>query len=207
MDRDILPDGKAVANASMMLDAHGWLSSARRVPSPHCDARPEGAAVELVVVHGISLPPGAFGGDGVERLFTHTLDWDAHPYYQGIRGIEVSSHFFIRRDGELVQFVPCALRAWHAGVSSWGGRERCNDYSVGIELEGTDEVPYTDAQYASLNALLTALRSAYPIREVVGHSDIAPGRKTDPGPAFDWHRLPRDILGAGRQSRAANRDS
>jgi AmpD protein len=177
------------AGKDMSFDDLGWLNAARHAPSPNCDARPEGAAIELAVIHGISLPPGEFGGDGVERLFTNTLDWDAHPYFGEIRGLEVSSHFFIRRDGELVQFVPCALRAWHAGASNWNGRERCNDFSVGIELEGADDTPYTDAQYARLDALLAALKATYPIQAVVGHSDIAPGRKTDPGLAFEWDRL------------------
>jgi AmpD protein len=143
-------------------------------------------------VHGISLPPGEFGGDDVARLFTNTLDADAHPSYASIAGLRVSSHFFIRRDGELQQFVGCNDRAWHAGVSSWRGRERCNDFSVGIELEGTDRVPYEDAQYRRLAALLRALKRRCPtIAEAVGHSDVAPGRKTDPGPAFDWDRLAR----------------
>ncbi|MDA8128109.1 MAG: 1,6-anhydro-N-acetylmuramyl-L-alanine amidase AmpD [Betaproteobacteria bacterium] len=171
------------------LDASGWLHGARRMPSPNCDDRPAGMAIELVVIHSISLPPGEFGGDAVSELFTNRLDWDAHPYFQSIRGLEVSAHFFIRRDGSLIQFVPCARRAWHAGKSSWLGRERCNDFSVGIELEGADDQPFTDAQYAALIPLLAALKAAYPIRAVVGHSDIAPGRKTDPGPHFAWQRL------------------
>ncbi len=171
------------------LDVNGWLAGALRIPSPNCDARPQGTAIELVVLHNISLPPGEFGGDAVVELFTNRLDWDAHPYYQGIRGLKVSAHFFIRRDGSLIQFVPCALRAWHAGASRWEGRERCNDFSIGIELEGTDEVPFTEAQYATLLPLLATLKAAYPIRAVVGHSDIAPGRKTDPGPHFAWHRV------------------
>ncbi len=171
------------------LDEQGWLAAAQRLASPNCDPRPPGTAIELVVVHNISLPPGVFDGDAVIDLFTNRLDWDAHPYYQGIRGIEVSAHFFIRRDGSLLQFVPCTLRAWHAGASSWQGRERCNDFSIGIELEGSDTLPFTDAQYAALTPLLRILKQTYPIRAVVGHSDIAPGRKTDPGPLFDWQRL------------------
>ncbi len=171
------------------LDDAGWLPDARRLPSPNCDARPGGAAIELVVIHAIALPPGVFEGDAVIDLFTNRLDWDAHPYYQGIRGLEVSAHFFIRRDGSLIQFVPCSLRAWHAGPSSWDGRERCNDFSIGIELEGSDDTPFTEAQYAALIPLLDTLKMAYPIRAVVGHSDIAPGRKTDPGPRFAWQRL------------------
>lgn len=171
------------------LDAAGWLQGAQHIPSPNCDARPEGEAITLVVIHNISLPPGEFGGPGVIELFTNRLDPAAHPYYETIKDLRVSAHFFIRRDGELIQFVPCGLRAWHAGVSQWQGRERCNDFSIGIELEGTDDLPFTDAQYAVLNELLTLLRAAYPIAAVVGHADIAPGRKTDPGPCFDWTRL------------------
>ncbi len=171
------------------VDASGWLAAARRLPSPNCDARPEGRSIELIVIHNISLPPGVFDGDAVIDLFTNRLDWDAHPYYQGIRGLRVSAHFLIRRDGSLIQFVPCTMRAWHAGVSSWQGCERCNDFSIGIELEGTDETPFTDAQYATLNGLVRQLKQAYPVKAIVGHSDIAPGRKTDPGPFFDWQRL------------------
>lgn len=172
-----------------MIDQAGWLEGAVRVPSPNCDVRPPGEIITLVVVHNISLPPGEFGGPGVEALFTNQLDPAAHPYFEKIKDLRVSAHFFIRRDGHLMQFVPCALRAWHAGVSSWQGRERCNDYSIGIELEGTDEAPFTEAQYVSLNQLLSELRRAYPIAAVAGHSDIAPGRKTDPGPCFDWGRV------------------
>ncbi|MEW6120319.1 MAG: 1,6-anhydro-N-acetylmuramyl-L-alanine amidase AmpD [Pseudomonadota bacterium] len=170
-------------------DAEGWYAPATRIPSPNCDARPDGMAVELVVVHNISLPPGIFSGDAVIRLFTNQLDFDAHPYYQGIRGLRVSAHFVIRRDGSLIQFVPCSMRAWHAGTSNWEGRERCNDFSVGIELEGSDETPFAEAQYATLIPLVKALKHRYPVCNVVGHSDIAPGRKTDPGPHFDWQRL------------------
>ena len=171
------------------LDAQGWLASAVQLPSPNCDERPADAHIELVVIHNISLPPGVFDGDAVIELFTNRLDWDAHPYYQGIRGLKVSAHFLIRRDGTLIQFVPCTLRAWHAGASNWEGRERCNDFSIGIELEGSDDQPFSEAQYATLIPLVQMLKQAYPIRAVVGHSDIAPGRKTDPGPHFDWQRL------------------
>lgn len=170
-------------------DADGWYAPARRIPSPNCDARPAGVAVDLVVLHNISLPPGVFGGDGVIALFTNHLDWNAHPEYAALRGLEVSAHFFIRRDGSLIQFVPCDLRAWHAGVSCWEGRERCNDFSIGIELEGTDDAPYADAQYATLTTLLAAIERRYPIRGMAGHSDIAPARKTDPGASFDWTRV------------------
>ncbi|MBT9590574.1 MAG: 1,6-anhydro-N-acetylmuramyl-L-alanine amidase AmpD [Thiobacillus sp.] len=175
--------------APLSLDTAGWLSTAHPLPSPNCDTRPEGRAIELIVIHNISLPPGVFDGDAVIELFTNRLDWDAHPYYQSIHDLKVSAHFFIRRDGSLIQFVPCSLRAWHAGVSSWQGRERCNDFSIGIELEGTDDLPFTHAQYASLAPLIRQLKQAYPIQAVVGHSDIAAGRKTDPGPHFDWKRL------------------
>jgi len=154
--------------------------------------RPGDEPPSLIVIHNISLPPGEFGGNAVEELFTNRLDWDAHPYYQGIRGLEVSAHFFIRRDGELIQFVPCSMRAWHAGASNWCGRERCNDFSIGIELEGSDELPFTEAQYASLAELTRTLKETYPITSIVGHADIAPGRKTDPGPHFDWARCRRD---------------
>lgn len=171
------------------LDQEGWLSGARRVESPNQDERPPGQVVTLVVIHNISLPPGEFGGSGIIELFTNHLDPTAHPYYAGIAGLRVSAHFLIRRDGEMIQFVPCGRRAWHAGVSSWKGWERCNDFSVGIELEGSDETPFTDAQYATLNGLLNILREAYPGLELAGHSDIAPGRKTDPGPCFDWGRV------------------
>ncbi len=172
----------------MKFDERGWLDEARHIPSPNCDARPDGEAPSLLVIHNISLPPGEFGGSAVEELFTNRLDWNAHPYYQGMRGLEVSAHFFIRRDGELIQFVPCSMRAWHAGASQWQGRERCNDFSIGIELEGTDDQAFTDAQYKRLAGLTESLKSAYPIAGIVGHSDIAPGRKTDPGPHFDWAR-------------------
>lgn len=175
------------------LNAEGWLAGAQQIASPSCDERPAGELVRLIVIHNISLPPGQFGGDAVIELFTNCLDWDADPYYAQIRGMRVSSHFFIRRDGSLFQFVPCAKRAWHAGVSCWRGRERCNDFSLGIELEGSDEQPFSEAQYASLNSLIAMLTQTYPIEDIVGHSDIAPGRKTDPGPHFDWARVARNL--------------
>lgn len=145
--------------------------------------------VELLVIHNISLPPDEFGGPGVEQLFTNRLNPDEHPYYAQIEGMKVSSHFFIRRDGSLIQFVSCLDRAWHAGFSQWQGRERCNDFSIGIELEGCDTQAFEDVQYATLSRLSAALHAAYPLCAVVGHSDIAPGRKSDPGPHFDWARL------------------
>ncbi|MGE5625091.1 MAG: 1,6-anhydro-N-acetylmuramyl-L-alanine amidase AmpD [Bacillota bacterium] len=176
--------------------ATGLMRGTRFLPSPHCDARPAGAAVELLVIHGISLPPGEFGGPWIERLFMGTLPKDAHPYFATIADLKVSSHLLIRRDGGLVQFVPFTQRAWHAGVSSFQGRDACNDFSIGVEIEGADEVRYEPAQYACLAAVTRALMAAYPgitAAHIVGHSDIAPGRKTDPGPAFDWARY-RDVL-------------
>ena len=179
-----VPEGVAPS-----IDADGWATTARRVDSPNFDARPAGEPISLVVVHAISLPPGVFGGDSVERLFLNSLDGDAHPYFASLRGLRVSAHFFIRRDGELIQFVSCLDRAWHAGVSSWRGRKRCNDFSIGIELEGGDESSFSELQYQSLCLLLGALRQSYPIDDVVGHADVSPGRKTDPGPYFDWPAL------------------
>ena len=149
----------------------------------------------MIVVHGISLPPGEFGGEAIERLFTNRLDPGAHPCFATIAALRVSAHFLIRRDGALVQFVPCGRRAWHAGESAWRGRRRCNDFSIGIELEGADDIAYAPAQYATLGRLIRALRRRYPIADVVGHSDIAPGRKTDPGGAFDWKRVARAVGG------------
>jgi len=178
----------------MIVDADGRVGEARSVPSENCDERPVGAAISLLVIHNISLPPGEFGGDAIERLFTNSLDCGAHPYYAGLAGTRVSAHFLIRRGGELLQFVPCAKRAWHAGVSAWRGRERCNDFSIGIELEGTDNVPYTDAQYRVLEELGRALCRAYPIADVVGHGEIAPERKTDPGLCFDWARFRKSLV-------------
>ncbi len=178
----------------------GRIEPARQVPSPNCDARPAGADPELIVLHGISLPPGEFGGPGIVDLFTNRLDWDAHPYYAGIRGLEVSSHLLIRRDGTVTQFVPFTERAWHAGPSCFRDRECCNDFSIGIELEGTDDMPYDDAQYEVLADVVRALIAAYPrlsARRIAAHSDIAPGRKTDPGPAFDWRRLYDGLRGDG----------
>ncbi|HSB48977.1 MAG TPA: 1,6-anhydro-N-acetylmuramyl-L-alanine amidase AmpD [Burkholderiales bacterium] len=171
-----------------MIDARGRAAGVPFVPSPNCDARPTGCAVSLLVLHHVSLPPGEFGGPGIVELFTNRLDPAAHPYYATVAGMRVSAHFLIRRDGRLLQFVPCGLRAWHAGESSWKGRAQCNDYSIGVELEGTGDAPFTAAQYRQLARLTRALKARYPIRDVVGHSDIAPGRKTDPGPRFDWVR-------------------
>ncbi len=173
---------------ALSIEGH-WLTGVRRVESPNQDDRPPDTPIELVVIHGISLPPNAFGEPHVEQLFTNRLDPSAHPYFAEIAHLMVSAHLFIRRDGGLVQFVPFDRRAWHAGVSSWRGRSRCNDFSIGIELEGADHIPYTAHQYRQLNRVLALLRRNYPICDVVGHSHIAPGRKTDPGPAFDWQRV------------------
>ena len=171
---------------------NGLIEPARQCASPNQDERPGSAEPELLIVHGISLPLREFGGAGIEQLFTNSLDWDAHPYFGEIRGLEVSSHLLIRRDGELVQFVPFTHRAWHAGESSFRGRTRCNDFSIGIELEGDDDTPYDDRQYDVLIAAIRSLLDAYPrlsVRRLAAHSDVSPGRKTDPGPAFDWLRL------------------
>ena len=167
----------------------GWYRFARRVPSPNQGPRPAGALIDLVIVHSISLPPGVYGGPEVEALFTNTLDWDAHPYFQQIRGLQVSAHFFIRRGGELVQFVSCDERAWHAGVSRYRGRDQCNDDSIGIELEGLEGLRFEPAQYETLTSLCAALGAHYPVAHVAGHEHVAPGRKQDPGPGFDWARL------------------
>ena len=170
----------------------GLLDAARQVPSPNADDRPAGCSAELIVVHGISLPPGEFGGPWIDALFTNTLDPSAHPYFAQIKGLEVSSHLLIRRDGEIVQYVPFHKRAWHAGKSHYQGRDRCNDFSIGIELEGEDHRAYAPEQYQALADIIKALCAAYPslsLQQITGHSDIAPGRKTDPGPAFEWHTL------------------
>ncbi|MFD1804115.1 1,6-anhydro-N-acetylmuramyl-L-alanine amidase AmpD [Mixta tenebrionis] len=169
----------------------GWLTGVRHVPSPHFNLRPEEETPSLLVVHNISLPPGEFGGPWIDALFTGTLDPTAHPYFADIAQLRVAAHCLIRRDGEIVQYVPFDKRAWHAGLSCWQGRENCNDFSIGIELEGTDTLPYTDAQYQALQAITRLLLRYYPITpaRIAGHSDIAPQRKTDPGPAFDWARF------------------
>ncbi len=169
-------------------DAGRW-SAARQLASPNCDDRPADETVRLIVIHAISLPPGEFGGPGIIDLFTNRLDPEGHAYFRDIHHLRMSSHFLLRRDGELLQFVPCSRRAWHAGVSHWMGRDRCNDFSIGIELEGCDDMRFEDAQYRVLNGLLAELRRRFPIEAVTGHNDIAPGRKTDPGPHFEWHRV------------------
>ena len=181
----------------MIVDpATGWIVGVRRVFSPNHDERPPGTELGLIVVHGISLPPGEFGNGWIDRLFCNDLPADVHPFFATIQGIEVSSHVLIARDGAVTQYVPFDRRAWHAGRSEYCGRFGCNDFSVGIELEGTDDLPYSSAQYRALGQLIAALRRAYPpLRraEIVGHNDIAPGRKTDPGPSFDWSELEREL--------------
>lgn len=184
----------------MRLDPEGaWLDEARRIPSPNCDARPDFCTIDLLVIHNISLPPGQFGGPYIDRLFLNTLCPDDHPYFAGIAGLRVSSHLLIDRQGRVTQYVPFTHRAWHAGVSVFHGRERCNDFSIGIELEGTDDSPYAEAQYRQLASVTRVLTAAWPgitPGHIVGHADISPGRKTDPGPAFDWRgyrRLLREV--------------
>jgi AmpD protein len=172
----------------MRVGGDGWLRGVARIPSTNHDARPLRTPITLLVIHNISLPPDEFGGSAIRELFTNTLDCTAHPYYERLKGVKVSSHFLIRRDGGIVQFVSCHRRAWHAGVSEWRGRTRCNDFAIGIELEGSDFVPFESQQYAALAKLTRVLKRAFPLRDIAGHADIAPGRKTDPGPFFDWER-------------------
>ena len=185
--------GHAAASAPAWR-AGGWLACARHCASPNRGPRPPGVPIELALLHSISLPPGRYGGDAIERLFTNRLDAGAHPYYAGLRGVQVSSHFLLRRDGELLQFVGCDERAWHAGVSQWRGRANCNDFSIGIELEGLEGDRFEPRQYAQLVALTKAIALRYPVRGVAGHEHVAPGRKFDPGPGFDW---PKFLTGLG----------
>ena len=173
--------------------ANGWYRFARQLPSPNCGPRPAQADVDLVVLHSISLPPGHYGGNEVQALFTNQLDWNAHPYFGSIRGMQVSSHFYIRRQGELWQFVSCDDRAWHAGVSHYRGRDNCNDDSIGIEFEGQDGEDFEPAQYETLQALMSAVTHRYAIAHIAGHEHIAPGRKTDPGVGMDWALLQRSL--------------
>lgn len=174
---------------SLEIAVDGWCAKAQWIPSPNCDRRPEDAATDLLVIHNISLPPGQFGGGYIADLFCNRVDYDAHPYFEQLRPLRVSAHFLIRRDGTLLQFVSANDRAWHAGVSNFGGRERCNDFSIGIELEGTDFEPFADVQYQMLAQLTCALSRRYPLMAVAGHEHIAPLRKTDPGQFFDWQRF------------------
>lgn len=171
------------------IDPYGFANAAQLILSPNQDTRPPATEVDMIVIHNISLPPHHYGGQGIMQLFTNQLDPQEHPYYAEIAQLKVSSHFLIRRTGELIQFVSCEQRAWHAGLSQWQGRERCNDFSIGIELEGSDIEAFEAEQYIILQMLIKALQKRYPIRHIVGHSDIAPGRKTDPGPFFDWQRI------------------
>jgi AmpD protein len=187
-----LPSIFVIFLMAFMTIANSWLADAEQIPSPNQDDRPDPDDISLIVIHGISLPPGEFGGPWITRLFTNTLPADVHPYFELIHQFKVSAHVLIRRDGHIVQYVPFDRRAWHAGVSAYQGRERCNDFSVGIELEGTDDLPYEDAQYASLNRIIDVLVEHYPLLSrncIAGHSEIAPGRKTDPGQAFEWGRI------------------
>ncbi|MBP9712826.1 MAG: 1,6-anhydro-N-acetylmuramyl-L-alanine amidase AmpD [Sterolibacterium sp.] len=177
------------AGSEAGLDEGGIVTGITYIPSPNCDERPPGETISLIVIHAISLPPGEFGGEGVTQLFTNQLSASEHPYYAEIHALRVSAHFLIRRDGALIQYVPCQKRAWHAGVSNWNGRERCNDFSIGIELEGCDDQAFEEAQYHRLVDLLALLVKHYPEVGIVGHTEIAPGRKTDPGPRFDWSRI------------------
>ena len=181
------------------IDGDGWCEEARRQPSPNCDARAGDTAVDLLIIHNISLPPGQFGGPHIEALFANRLDPEADPYFRQLQALRVSAHFLIRRDSSLVQFVPTVARAWHAGVSSFAGRERCNDFSIGVELEGSDFIPFEPHQYQMLAALTRALQARHPLANVAGHEHVAPGRKTDPGPFFDWEtyrKLYRANLGS-----------
>lgn len=182
-------------NEAWMIDESGWCPKAQRLLSPNHDERPPDVAVDLLVVHNVSLPPGEFNGPWIADLFLNRLDCDAHPYFRQLRDLKVSAHFLVRRDGSLIQFVPTRARAWHAGASHHCGRERCNDFSVGVELEGSDFVPFTDHQYSSLSKLSFALCQRHPIRSVVGHEHVAPTRKTDPGPFFDWPNFRRGLDG------------
>lgn len=174
---------------TLSIDAKGWVSEAVHIASPNFDERPQDCNIDMLVLHNISLPPSEYGGNGIIELFTNTLNPEEHPYYAEIYTRKVSSHFLIRRDGQLLQFVSCNDRAWHAGVSKWQERERCNDFSVGVELEGSDFETFETVQYETLEILMNTLKKHLPIKHIVGHSDIAPGRKTDPGPYFDWNKV------------------
>ena len=186
----------------LYVDRSGRIAAATQIASPNCDERPAGETITLLVIHSISLPPGEFGGPAIVDLLANRLDPGAHPSFAALKNLRVSAHFLIRRNGDLLQFVACSRRAWHAGASSWRGRERCNDFSIGVELEGDDHLPYVDAQYAVLARLTRALRRRYPIAGIAGHDQIAPGRKTDPGPAFDWKRYRALIARRRRSGRA-----
>lgn len=186
-------DCPKLAAPHLTVAADGWCEQARRQPSPNFDVRTPGVVTDLLVIHSISLPPGQFGGSFIGALFCNQLDCNAHPCFDQLRSLRVSAHFVIQRDGCLLQFVSANDRAWHAGISAFRGRERCNDFSIGIELEGSDEMPFTDLQYQVLASLTAALRRRYPLTDVAGHAHIASGRKTDPGPFFDWMRFQQDV--------------
>ncbi|HEY4074508.1 MAG TPA: 1,6-anhydro-N-acetylmuramyl-L-alanine amidase AmpD [Herbaspirillum sp.] len=188
-----------MSDALFTIDARGWCEGADWQPSPNCDQRPEGSAISLLLVHNISLPPGEFGGPYIADLFGNRLDYDAHPYFDQLRPLRVSAHFLIRRDGAVMQFVSTDARAWHAGVSTFAGRERCNDFSIGIEMEGSDFQPFEDAQYDALMQLTRALLARYRLTDLTGHEHVAPGRKTDPGPHFDWARYRESLRRSGLQ--------
>lgn len=183
-----MPRNKTATHASLpfQIDADGWAADVVRLPSPNFDQRADGMDISLLVIHNISLPPEQFGGPFIADLFLNQLDYAADPYFEQLKLLRVSAHFLIRRDGNVMQFVSARDRAWHAGASSFCGQERCNDFSIGIELEGTDFQPFEEAQYIALASLTVALKQAYPLRHVSGHEQIAPGRKTDPGPFFNW---------------------
>ena len=181
------------------INADGWCEGSDWRPSSNCDTRPEGCAISLLLIHNISLPPDQFGGPYIADLFGNRLDYDAHPYFEQLRPLRVSAHFLIRRDGSVMQFVSTDARAWHAGVSAFAGRERCNDFSIGIEMEGSDFRPFEDAQYAALVQLTNALLVRYPLADLAGHEHVAPGRKTDPGPYFDWLRYRESLAQTGGQ--------
>ena len=199
-----MPTRVPEASPAAALWQGGWYRHARMLASPNAGARPAGLPVDLIVIHSISLPPGEFGNGNVQRLFTNQLDWDAHPYFQGIRGLEVSSHFFVSRTGELWQFVSCDDRAWHAGKSSFGGRDNCNDYSIGIELEGLEGDTFEAAQYESLAGVCAAIMAYYPVLNIAGHEHVAAGRKLDPGPGFDWPLLQNALAAPDRYFPAAS---
>jgi N-acetyl-anhydromuramoyl-L-alanine amidase len=186
------PNKPAFADPLFAIDVEGWAADVVRMPSPNFDQRAEGVAASLLVIHNISLPPGQFGGPFIADLFLNQLDYNADPYFEQLRPLRVSAHFLVRRDGTVIQFVSTNYRAWHAGASSFGGQERCNDFSIGIELEGTDFDPFDDRQYDSLASLTVALQTAHPLKDIIGHEHIAPGRKTDPGPFFDWKKYKAD---------------
>ena len=199
--------GPTLGPAPAPINADGWWPPARRYDSPNFDARPVGVAVELLVIHNISLPAGRFGGPHIADLFTNRVDFAADPSFAGLRGLTVSAHFLVRRDGAVLQFVSCNERAWHAGVSRFGGRDQCNDFSVGVELEGSDHVAFLPAQYRALAALSLALGRRYPLVALAGHEHIAPGRKTDPGPCFSWEHLAESILRSAGESASLQPDN